>query len=82
MQGVHLLLRHIFGDFKYFLSDGADELEGRGEYNTCFLRMGNVLIGIADGNWSHGSGSSTSHTADTEGDEYTEAKGVDNVISQ
>ena len=44
--------------------------------------MGNVLIGIADGNWSHGSGGSTSHTADTEGDENCEAKGLNDVISQ
>ena len=79
---MELLRRHIFGDFKYLLADGADEREGRVEYNTCFLRMGNVLIGIADGNSSHGSGGSASHTADTEGDEDREAKGLNDVISE
>ena len=80
IEGIHLGVGHVVGDDEGFLADGADEGEGGVEYDGCFGRTVDVLVGVADGDGANGGGEASPHAADGEGNGDEEGEGVGEVV--
>ena len=55
-QGQRLLIAHIVGYHHGLLAEGTVDGEGGIQHDTCFSGPVNILVGIADGDRSHGMG--------------------------
>ena len=81
-QGQRLLIAHIVGYHHGLLAEGAVDGEGGVQHDTCFSGPVNILVGIADGDRSHGMGEAASHTTDTKGHRHRQRHHLQNVIAR